>query len=171
MWWDRRQSLRGRLLTVPTMAVPCVPPVTAGCVAEDSRKHQTPLPGPAADTGEEGRHIPEPKPSCAPHLMCLIAAGQLEPKAFVWIYLSTLDSNGTSNMKCATSPALGTREETPRSLTESLAATYQPLGEKLLLAKASHFFLRNRISSRCFPAFSYLSQQAIGLCQNKQDIK
>uniref|UniRef100_A0A8D0ET29 Uncharacterized protein n=1 Tax=Strix occidentalis caurina TaxID=311401 RepID=A0A8D0ET29_STROC len=68
-------------------------------------------------------------------------------------------------------PCLGAGRETLLSLTGSLAATYQPLAEKLLLANARHFFLRNRVRSCCFPTFSYLSQQAIRLCQNKQDIK
>jgi len=31
------------------------------------RKHQIPLKAPAADTGGDGRHNPEPKPSRAPH--------------------------------------------------------------------------------------------------------
>uniref|UniRef100_A0A8C0EZC3 Uncharacterized protein n=1 Tax=Bubo bubo TaxID=30461 RepID=A0A8C0EZC3_BUBBB len=98
MWWGRRQSLWGRLLTVPTVAVSCMQAVAAGCVVE-------------------------------------------------------------------------TAEKTLLSVTGSLAAMYQPLAEKLLLANARQFFLRNRVRSCCFPTFSYLSQQAITLCQNKQDIK
>lgn len=110
---DRRQSRWGGLLSVPTAAVSCVPPVTAGCVAEEGRRHRTPLTGPVADTRDgtiQSQSLPLCTPSNAPH-----SCGATE--AFVRVCLSTLDCKGRSKMKCATSPALGTGEETPPSLT------------------------------------------------------
>lgn len=139
MWWDTGQSPWGRLLTVPTTAISCVLAVTAGCA-----KHQTPFKGPGEDIREDRRQNPEPRPFQMPHsshALCPVAVGQLKPEAFVqvWCRLAEHQRHFHTHRGVLLPLPWGQAKRLP-SLPESLASTYQALGEKMFLTNARLLF-------------------------------